>query len=132
MRDRAAAMMLSVIPRDKTNHVMSIHSFIYSGYFYSTSSSPLLLIGAPDTARILSRSCTPKRHRQLRVKDLSKVTRTHDPSDERHTNEQPCPISPTIPGTITRIRLDDSLSRLTTVLSGQTVKSYSGDGDKHQ
>ena len=24
--------------------------FIYSGYFYSTSSSPLLLRGAPDTA----------------------------------------------------------------------------------
>ena len=30
----------------------SIHSFIHSGYFYSASSSPLLLIGAPDTARI--------------------------------------------------------------------------------
>ena len=59
-----------------------IHSFIHSDYFYSTSSSPLLR-GAPDTAR-------PKRHRQQRVKDLSKVPawrrsgiRTHDPSYER-------------------------------------------------
>jgi len=51
----------------------SIRSFIHSGYFYSASSSPLLLSGAPDTARILCRSFTPKRHRQLRVKDLPKV-----------------------------------------------------------
>ena len=29
-------------------------SFIHSGYFYRASSSPLLLRGAPDTARILS------------------------------------------------------------------------------
>jgi len=47
--------------------------FIHSGCFYSTSSSPLLLRGAPNTARILCRGFTPKRHRQLRVKDLSKV-----------------------------------------------------------
>ena len=33
---------------------------IHSGYFYSASSSPLLLRGAPDTV-----SFTPKRHRQL-------------------------------------------------------------------
>src|SRR6218665_1458264 len=46
---------------------------IHSGYFYSASSSPLLLRGAPDTARILYLSFTPKRYRQLRVKDLSKV-----------------------------------------------------------
>jgi len=39
--------------------------FIYSGYFYSASSSPLLLRGVPDTARILRRSFTPKRHWQL-------------------------------------------------------------------
>src|SRR6218665_1922624 len=49
------------------------HSFIHSGYFYSTSSSPLLLRGAPDTARILCQSFTLKRHRKLRVKDLPKV-----------------------------------------------------------
>src|SRR6218665_1820489 len=48
--------------------------FIYPGHFYSASSSPLLLRGAPDTARILCQSFTPKRHRQLREKDLPKVT----------------------------------------------------------
>src|SRR6218665_969111 len=47
-----------------------IHSFIHSFYFYSTSSSLLLLRGAPDTAWILCRSFTPKCYRQLRVKDL--------------------------------------------------------------
>src|SRR6218665_2480606 len=51
----------------------SIHKFIHSGHFYSASSSPLPLRGAPDTARILCRSFTPKRHRQLRDKDLPKV-----------------------------------------------------------
>src|SRR6218665_916827 len=50
------------------------HSFIHSGYFYSASSSPLLLRGAPDTAWILCRSFTPKCHRQQRVKDLPKVS----------------------------------------------------------
>src|SRR6218665_1165158 len=39
--------------------------YIYSGYFYSASSSPLLLRGAPDIARTLCR--------QLRVKDLPKI-----------------------------------------------------------
>ena len=38
------------------------------------SSSPLLLRGAPDTARILCRNFTPKHHRQLGVKNLPKVT----------------------------------------------------------
>ena len=46
---------------------------IHSSYFYSASLSPLLLRGAPDTAWILCRSFMPKRHRQLQVKDLSKV-----------------------------------------------------------
>src|SRR6218665_4149257 len=45
-----------------------IHSFIHSAYFYSASSSPLLLRGDPDTARILCRSFTSKRHRKLQVK----------------------------------------------------------------
>jgi len=49
------------------------NSFIHSGYFYSASSSPLLLRGAPDTARIPCRSFTSKRLMQLRVKDLPKV-----------------------------------------------------------
>src|SRR6218665_4043203 len=47
--------------------------FIHSGYLYRASSSPLLLRGVPDTARILCRSFMQKRHRQLRVKDLPKV-----------------------------------------------------------
>src|SRR6218665_120696 len=58
-----------------TSYVMQaqLHSFIHSGYFISVSSSPILLRGAPDTERILCRSFTPKRHRQLRVKDLPTV-----------------------------------------------------------
>jgi len=40
-----------------------IHScVIHSGYLYSAPSSPLLLRGAPDTAPILCRNFTPKRH----------------------------------------------------------------------
>ena len=46
---------------------------IDTGYFYSASSSPLLLRGTPDIACILCRSFTPKRHRQLWAKDLPKV-----------------------------------------------------------
>src|SRR6218665_2573585 len=48
------------------------YSFISSGYFYSASSSPLLLRGAPDTARYCW-NFTPKRYRQQRVKDLPMV-----------------------------------------------------------
>src|SRR6218665_345937 len=47
-------------------------SLIHSFNFYSASSSPLLLRGALDAARILCRSLTPKRHRELRVKNLPK------------------------------------------------------------
>src|SRR6218665_2307871 len=43
----------------------SINLIIHSGYFYKSSSSPLLHRSAPATARILCRSLTPKRHRQL-------------------------------------------------------------------
>src|SRR6218665_878742 len=39
--------------------------FVHSGHFYSTSLSMLLLRSAPDTARILCWSFTPKRHRQM-------------------------------------------------------------------
>ena len=45
----------------------------YSVRSVQAGSSPLLLRSAPDTARILCRSFTPKRHRQLQVKDLPKV-----------------------------------------------------------
>ena len=60
--------------------------FVHSGYFYSTSSSPLLLRGASDTARILYWSFTPKRDRQLRVKDFPKITTWWL---ERESNPQP-------------------------------------------
>src|SRR6218665_214595 len=48
-----------------------IHSFIHSGDFYSTSSSPLLLRGSPDYS--INTGVNTKRYRQLRVKDLPKV-----------------------------------------------------------
>ena len=54
---------------DTMSYYYSLHSFIHSNHFYSASSSPLLLRSAPDTARILCRNFTPKRLRQLRVKD---------------------------------------------------------------
>src|SRR6218665_862751 len=54
-------------------HWLTSNIFIHSFYFYSTSSSPQLLRGAPDRARILCQSFTPKRHRQLLAKDLLKV-----------------------------------------------------------
>jgi len=63
-----------------------IHSFIHSDHFYSAFSSPLLLRSAPDAARILCRSFTLKRHRQLRVKDLPKVPKWQL---ERDSNQQP-------------------------------------------
>ena len=63
------------------------HSFIHSGYFYSSSSSPLLLRGAPDTARILCRNFTPKRQRQLWVKDLPKV-----PTQRLERESNPWPL----------------------------------------
>jgi len=50
-----------------------ISGFIHSFYLYSASSNPLLLTGAPDTARILCWIFMPNSHRQLRVKDLPKV-----------------------------------------------------------
>jgi len=52
---------------------VSFHTFIHSRYFYSASSSPLLLRGAPDAAQILCQSFMLKRHRQLQVKNLPKV-----------------------------------------------------------
>src|SRR6218665_3835866 len=55
---------------------------IHSGYFYSASSNPLLLRGAPNTARILCRSFMPKHHRQLQAKGMPKVP-------ERDSNPQP-------------------------------------------
>src|SRR6218665_1207648 len=39
--------------------IQSMSSFIHSDHFYSSSSSPLLLRSAPDTARIPCQSFTP-------------------------------------------------------------------------
>ena len=60
---------------DKFFFSFNQYSFIHSfrPHFHSASSNPLLLRGAPDTARILCRSFTPKRHRQLRVKNLHNI-----------------------------------------------------------
>jgi len=55
------------------NNSIFLISFIHSGYLYSTSSSPLLLRGALDTERTLCWNFTPKRPRQMWVKDLLKV-----------------------------------------------------------
>ena len=50
-----------------------IHSFVQI-ISVAPTSSPLILRSAPDTARILSRGFTPKRHRQLQwVEDLPEV-----------------------------------------------------------
>jgi len=46
-----------------------LSSFVHSGYFYSASSCPLLLRGAPEVCR----SFKPKHHMILRVNDLPKV-----------------------------------------------------------
>ena len=76
---------------------LPIHSFIHSRYFYSTSSSPLLLRGAPDTVRTLCQSFTLKCHRQLRVKDVAaragfepRILRT---KGDKSINEPPCPTT---------------------------------------
>jgi len=52
----------TVVPTDQCTivHMLHFHSFIHSDHFYSSSSSPLLLISAPDTARMLCWSFTPK------------------------------------------------------------------------
>src|SRR6218665_2503878 len=60
-----------------------IHSFIQAIY---SAYSPLLLRSAPNTARILCRSFTQKRHGQLRVKDFPKVPAWRL---ERNSNPRP-------------------------------------------
>ena len=49
-------------------------SFIHSGHFYSASSSPLLLRGAPDYSTDTVSEFHAEVHRQLQVKDLPKVS----------------------------------------------------------
>src|SRR6218665_1925235 len=55
--------------------VFCYNLYIHSGYFYSASSSSLLLRGAPDTARIYATVSEfhAEAHRRMRVKDLPKV-----------------------------------------------------------
>ena len=91
-----------------------IISCIHSGHFYSTSSSPLLLRSAPDTARILCQSFMPKRHRQLRVKDLPKVpTWRWEPATLRSKgfNSTNAPQHPTISHWPSNIWINNSTSR---------------------
>src|SRR6218665_2120582 len=54
--------------------VIIIVGFIHSGHFYSATSSPLLLIGAPDYSTDTVWEFHTEAHRQLQVKDLPKVT----------------------------------------------------------
>src|SRR6218665_670611 len=63
-------------------HLVTLH-------FYSASSSPLLPRSAPNTARMLCRSFTPKRHRQLRVKDLPKVPKFPELRLDQDSNPRP-------------------------------------------
>jgi len=55
-----------------TSIVLFCYSFIHSRYFYSASSSPLLLTGIPGYSTVSVN--TPKRYRQLWVKDLPKFS----------------------------------------------------------
>src|SRR6218665_3181718 len=75
--------------------MLFIHSFSHSGYFYSASSSPLLLRGVPDTARILCRSFTPKHHRLAQspyvVARAGFEPTTLQMKGDESTNEPPCP-----------------------------------------
>src|SRR6218665_2614895 len=83
--------------------VSSTHSFIHSGHFYSTPSSPLLLRGAPDYSTDTVSEFHTEAHRQLQVKDLPKVStwgaRSRvEPTTLRlkviaSTNAPPCPTS---------------------------------------
>src|SRR6218665_1750945 len=67
---------------------MQIHSFTHSfrSFLSHLFKFTIPLRSAPDTARILCRNFTPKRHRQLLVKDLLKVP-TWRP--ERESNPRP-------------------------------------------
>src|SRR6218665_191854 len=58
------------------NHRPTQNAAIFTaqvGVFYSASSAPLQLRGAPDIARILCWRFAPERHRPLRIKGLPKV-----------------------------------------------------------
>ena len=79
-----------IIKINNTSNNSFTHSFrqFYRDHSSVTRpSSSLILRGAPDTARILCRSFTPKRHRQLWVNDLLKV-----PTWRREQDSNPRPF----------------------------------------
>src|SRR6218665_1456816 len=74
MWSKAVRVSVCIGPTSLCMHVYSfIHSFIHSGHFYSASSSPLLLRGAPDHSTDTVSEFHAEEHRQLQVKDLPKV-----------------------------------------------------------
>src|SRR6218665_1792246 len=83
--DNIPAEMIKRLGEKATEELvlLFIHSF---RPFYSASSWPLLLRSAPDTAQIMCRSFTPRRHRKLLVKDLPKDLTWRL---ERDSNPQP-------------------------------------------
>src|SRR6218665_1172445 len=78
--------------------------FVHYGYFYSASSSPLLLRDAPDYSIDTVGVNKPKHYRQLRVKDLPKVPTWRlewdsnlRPSGRKALNPTTEPTRPTVP-----------------------------------
>src|SRR6218665_3114275 len=65
------------------------YSFIHSGHFYSTPSSPLPLRGASDYSTDTVSEFHAEAHRQLQIKDLPKVPKWRL---ERESNPRPSVI----------------------------------------
>ena|SRR6218665_3842542 len=66
--DFLAYMVYGFIP------AISMYAFIHSGHFYSASSSPLLLRGAPDYSTNTVSEIRAESHMQLQVKHLPMVS----------------------------------------------------------
>src|SRR6218665_1430858 len=62
--------VIEYVPHISCLSFACIHSFIYSGHFYSASSSPLLLRGAPNYNTDTVLEFHAEAHRLLKVKDL--------------------------------------------------------------
>ena len=87
-------------------------SFIHSDHFNSAPSSPLLLRGDPDTARILCWNCEFRTCPRY-LRDGQTRSRTHDPSDERRRLYQCATHAPQLfypASTYTRILFTDPVS----------------------
>ena len=67
-------LSLLVKMTDNKNTEQSLVRFVHSGFFYYTSSSPLLFRGAPDYSVDTVSELTCRSARQLRVKDFPKVS----------------------------------------------------------